>query len=220
MMTLAALRTEVLNHGFDPSVYSSRIDQYINDAYLLACRRVEYYVDEAVSDFNTVSGTTLYPIPANFAKTRSLRDTSRGQEMIAVGLRDIDRSLPANGAPIFYALDGANVHLYPTPDNVYPMEMRYWQVPTMLQNDEDTPTIPDTYQRMLWYHAVAECYASDDDSATAQYWEGLFTNTLAEFAGDQKFPNDDAPNVAAGMWESGRALNPRGWSIMGSDWGW
>lgn len=219
-MTLAQMRTEVLAHGFDPGVYSARVTQYLNDAQALACRRVEYYVDEAASDLSTVVGTSLYPLPANFAKVRSVRDTGRQQEMVAVGLRDIDRSIATSGSPEFYALDAANIHLYPTPDNIYPIEIRYWLEPADLVNDTDTTSIPAAYQRMLIYHAIGECYAADDDTATAQYWEGLFTNLMAEFAGDVKFPNDDMPTVAAGMWESGRALHPRGWQIMGTDWGW
>ena len=30
-MQLSDIRTEVLNHGFDPIQYGSRINQYIND---------------------------------------------------------------------------------------------------------------------------------------------------------------------------------------------
>ena len=217
---LLALRTEVLNHGFDPIVYSSRINQYINDAQELVCRRVDYYVDENTSDFNTIAGTSLYSLPTDFAKVRSVRDTGRQQEMIAVGLRDIDRSISTVAAPTFYALDGANIHLYPTPDNVYPLEIRYWKVPADLVADTDTPTIPAAFQRILWYWAVKECYAGDDDVATAQYWEQQFNTLLAEISADLKFPNDDMPTQAAGMWESGRALNPRGWTVYGTDWGW
>jgi hypothetical protein len=219
-MTLLALRTEVLNHGFDPIIYSSRINQYINDAQELVCRRVMYYTDEGTSDFNTTAGTSNYALPSNFAKVRSIRDTSRYQEMIAVTLRDIDRSAQLTSAPIFYAFDGVTLHLYPTPDQVYPMELRYWSVPADLVNDTDTPTIPPAYHRMLWYWAVRECYAADDDVATAQYWETQFNTILAEFAADVKFPNDDMPTQASGMWEGGKTLSPRGWTIYGTDWGW
>lgn len=219
-MQLIDIRSEVLNCGFDATLFgSSRVNQYINNGYFNLIRRVDYYVDEATSDLPTVTGTALYPLPADFARVRSVRRTDVEQEMVSAGLRDIDRSTPASGAPVWYALDAANIHLYPTPDNAYPIEIRYWKLPASLAADTDVPTIPADYHNLLIYWAVAESYRAEDDHETAQQWQGLYDKGLAEFAADMKFVNDDAPTQAAGMWESGRGLSARGWSIMGSDWG-
>ena len=211
-MNLTALQNEVLNHGFDSATFSARITQYLNDALNLVCRRVDYYQDEATNDYNTISGTALYALPAGWARVRSLRDTSRQVELIAVGLRDIDRASTAQGAPAYYALDGANLHLYPTPDNAYPLELRYWLLPAQLVSGTDVPSIPADWHRILWYWAVKECYAAEDDSATAQYWEQQFNTTLAEFAADQKFPSTDYPTQARGMWGDDEMLTPAGWT--------
>lgn len=216
-MQLVDLRNEVMAHGFDPTFFgNSRVNQFINDAYYLVCRRVEWYADEATYDFNTVTGQAVYPFPLDFMKGRSVRDTARDGELLAVSLRDIDRSDTTQGAPIFYAIDGPNVHLYPTPDNVYTLEMRYWKLPNLLVNDTDVPIIPDTYQRLLWYWAVKEAYAAEDDGATGQYWEQQFNTVLAEFASDVRFPMTDYPTQVAGMWEQQRSLGQPGWSM----WGW
>lgn len=215
------MRNEVLACGFDPVLFgSNRINMYLNNQYFNVIRRVDYYVDEATSDYNTVAGTSLYALPTDFARVRSVRDTSRQQEMVAVGLRDIDRSIASSGAPTFYALDASSVHLYPTPDNAYPIEVRYWKLPVALSADTDTPTLPADYHNMLIYGATAECYRAEDDHATAAQWQARFDQALSEFSADVKFPNDDMPTQLGSMWDGGGGLGGRGWSIYGTDWGW
>jgi hypothetical protein len=215
-MNLLQMRTEVLAHGFDPIAFSSRINAYLNDAQSLVARRVDYYIDETQFDFSPVVGTAKYALPTNFGRVRSLRDTSRQMEMQAVGLRQIDRSSLANGAPMYYALDGANMHLYPTPDNLtYTMELRYWMLPVALVNDTDTPTLPADWHHLLWPYAVSLCYESEDDAQMGQYWMKRFTDELAMFAADQKFPSTDSPSQVAGMWDGQDSLSPAGWTLWG-----
>jgi hypothetical protein len=217
-MNLIQLRTEVLDHGFDQSQYGARTNTYLNDALSLICRRVDYYTDETVYDFQTASGTTSYSIPQNFAKLRSLRFTNLtgnigSVELEAVALRDIDRAWTTMSQPYAYAMDAANVHLYPTPDGIYAIELRYWQMPNPLAADTDVPSLPADAHNMLWMYAVAECYAADDDPQTSQYWQGRFEKSLSEFAASAKFPNDDAPSIVKGMWDQDRVLRwsfPRG----------
>lgn len=211
-MNLLALRTEVKDHGFGTGEYNAtRVNSFLNDALALICRRVDYYTDETVYDFNTVSGTASYPIPQNFAKLRSLRFTAvqgyQSPELEAVALRDIDRSPQTTGQPFYYAMDATNLHLYPTPNGVFALELRYWQMPTPLAGDTDIPSLPVDAHKMLWQYAVAECYAADDDPTTAQYWSGRFAASLADFAASAKFPNDDSPSVVKGMWTEDRVLS-------------
>lgn len=212
-MNLIQLRTEVLNHGFDPNVFSSRINQYINDALNLVCRRVDYYVDEVAYDFTTTANTSTYPLPANWARMRSLRDTNRQAELWAVLLRDIDRSDVTTGQPVFYAMNGAGVQLFPIPDGAYSLELRYWTMPPALVNDTDVPTVPADWHHMLWVYATWMCYEAEDDAQMGQYWMQRFQNELAQFAADQKFPNSDMPTQARGMWDQDTSLTPTGWTL-------
>jgi hypothetical protein len=217
---LIDIRTEVFACGFDPVLFgATRVNMYINNAYLTLVRRVNYYVDENTQDYNSVSGTSVYPLPTDFARTRSLRRTDIAVEMQMVGLRTIDRSIITSGAPYAYALDGSNVHLYPTPDQVYPFELRYWKMPAPLVNDTDVPTIPADYHNLLVYGATSECYAAEDDGPNmGAYWQAKYDKGLAMFAADMKFPSDDSPNQLADMWRGPPSLNQRGWSIYGSTW--
>lgn len=217
-MTLSQMRTSVLAKGFDATVYSGQINQWINDAKDEACRRALFSTDEGTYDFATVAGTTLYPLPTDLVSIRSLRDTDVDQELVAVELRDIDRSShTTTGQPFAYAQDAANLHLYPSPDGAHNLELRYWKLPADLVADGDTPTFPATYHRMLVYWAVAECYWSEDDFSTGQQWEARFEKLLSKFEADVKFPDEDVPTRIRGMWDSDRGLSPRAWTRYG--WG-
>jgi hypothetical protein len=207
-----------MNNGFDPTLFgASRVNNYINKAYQLICRRVQYYTDETTQDFNTAAGTVKYALPANFARIRELYDTNRNLAMQYIGLRDLDQAQSSQqGPPIYYALDGANMHLYPTPDGVYPLELRYWLLPPLLVADTDVPTLPADWHDLLWMYSTARCYKAEDDPNMAQSWMDEFNENLAMFAADAKFPDTDYPTVAKSMWDEGSSLQQRGWSL----WGW
>src|SRR6185437_7958326 len=131
--------------------------------------KVDYYIDEATLDFSTVAGTSTYPQPANLGKDRSLHFTVTSQvgELTSVGLRTLDRSVSVSGVPRLYALTGSNIQLYPVPDGVYTLELRYWAQPAQLVNDTDTPSIPADYHDMLLYWALKRAYSAEDDPQTA-----------------------------------------------------
>lgn len=215
---LAQLRTEVENHGFDDVQFGgSRIDQYINEAIGKATAKVQYYVDEAANDFNTVVGTTLYSLPTDFGKNRSLHFQTTSTfvgELEQVTLGTLDRSsATVTGVPRYYAFSGSNLLLYPTPDNVYALEQRYWAVPALLVNDGDEPTIPPEYQDMLIYWALKRGYASEDDQQQAAGWEAQWEKQLAAFASDVRFPSSQTPSVVASMWEGPPRLTSNGWRL-------
>lgn len=215
-MNLQDLTNEVLAHGFDPNVFTGRIANYLNDGLSLIANSVNYFTDEAAYDFQTVSSTAVYPWPADFSLGRSLRDTVRNVEMQAVTLREIDRSANTQGTPYAYALDGAALHLYPVPDGVYQMELRYWKNPAPLVAATDVPSLPADWHRLLWYWACAECYAGEDDDQNAQFWEQRFRAGLADFTANVKFVDTNRPAQVAGMWEAGSSMRPSGsWSLYG-----
>lgn len=200
-MNLLALQTEALAHGFDPVQYGARVVQYINDAQALIASRVDYYIDEATDSISTVAGTATYPFPTDFARMRSLYDSNRNVEIEYASLRMIDNSSQSTGAPAYYAITGANIELWPVPDGIYPLVMRYWKKPAALVNDTDTPVMPEEWHSLLWTYAVAQAFKGDDDIPTAQAWMQDFNTGLSMFAADVKFPSSDGPSQAASMWD-------------------
>lgn len=204
-MNLLALKNEALAHGFDPTSTSDRLVQYLNDAMFHVARRVNFYENESTETIATTAGSSTVPFPADFMKERSLVNTDTDTELQYVSLRDIDRSPVNSGTPEYFAVDGANLHLYPTPNAATDLLLRYWKLPTTLVADGDVPSIPSDYHRLLWMWAVMEAYAAEDDPQTAGYWKGRFDELLAEFEADQRFPAE-GPTQLRSMWDQEQGL--------------
>jgi hypothetical protein len=199
-MQLAELVTEVLANGFDPIQFGrDRVVRYINDGYAYICSQVNYPGDEAILDFTTADGQDTYPQPADASSLRELYDLDRHQTMQVVGLKTLDRSPPTRGAPMYYALNGPNFQLYPTPNNPFNMRCRYWQIPPPLVADTDVPVIPVMWHWLLWTWATAQAFRAEDDVQRAGGWDQRFQVGLADFAATSKFPSD-METVAHSMW--------------------
>lgn len=215
-MNLAAMRNEVLATGFDPNAYSARIDMYLNNALGSVARDMDYFGAEATQSITTVVGTVLYPWPSNLARIRSLFNPATGLELGRVNLTDIDRSQQVSGTPRYFATDGTNLHLYPTPDSVaVTLTLRYWMLPPTLVADTDTPLLPVDYHDMLITYALWKCYERDDDTDTAGYYEKQWKEQFAEMQTDLKFPTSEQPRQVRGMWDSDQGLGGPGWSRFG-----
>jgi hypothetical protein len=220
-MNLVAIRQEILNHGFDPTLFpATRLNQYINDAQNLIARRVDYSREEASYVFTTSVGTSNYPFdvpggggPQDVSVVRSLVNTDLNHDLQAVSLRMIDRSSTTQGEPLYYAIDGGYLHLYPTPDGVYDLKLRYWKMPAALVQDTDVPSLPTDWHHLLWVYCCWICYEAEDDANMGQYWKQRFEGEISEFIGDQKFPSTDMPTQAQSMWEQDASLSANGWSL-------
>jgi hypothetical protein len=200
-MNLGALRAEVLANGFDPVQFgSTRINQFLNDGYQYICAAVNFTGDEAVQDFSTIVGTATYLQPTDASDIRSLRDTSRHLQLRSVSLRKVDRAPAVQGPPVRYALNGLNFQLWPVPDNIYPIECRYWKIPAAMSADSDAPSlIPAMWHWLIWTWAVAQCFRAEDDVQRAQTWDARFGKGLSDFSASVKFTSD-APTQAPSMW--------------------
>lgn len=203
-MTLSALRTEVVNHGFDNLIISnSQLNQYLNDALAELSAKAQYYGEEQVDDFSMVTGTSHYSFPTDMTKLRSVRITSPLQELTLIDLRDIDRSYSTSGVPYSYAIDGAGITVFPVPDSAYPTEIRYWQLLNPLINDTDTPGLPPRYHRALTYYAIARCFEREDDPQQATYYQQKWDQAIKDLKADLVFPLTDGPRQVRSQWDGG-----------------
>jgi hypothetical protein len=199
--TLIQLRDEVLEHELDRS--ASRVDGFLNDALRTVARQVRHYTGEASAEITTVAGTSAYDWPSDVGKLRWLLDVDASSTLQVVGLRDIDNAAVTQGRPTSYATAGKTVTLYPTPDAAYLLRMRYWALPPLMQEDGDTPALPDDFHRVLVFYALQRCYELEDDFEVAAYWRGQYDIALAAMGEDLKAPNNDGPRQIPSMWEPG-----------------
>lgn len=207
-MTLSGLRTEVLNHGFDGSIFSPTVlNQYLNDALAELCSKALYYGDESEATIVLTAGSGTYSFNSfglgDLTKIRSLRISDPQQDLTMMDLRDIDRMTPASGTPYCYALNGAGITVYPTPDSAYTLKVRYWGLLPALVNDTDTPGLPPRHHRSLTYYAIARCFEREDDPQQAQYYDAKWLQTIKDLKADLVFPVTDGPRQVKSQWDTG-----------------
>jgi len=207
-MTLSALRTEVLNHGFDGSIFTPAVlNQYLNDAQSELCSKALYYGEESEATVTLTAGTGTYSFSAlglvDVTKLRTVRITNPQQELSLIDLRDIDRSTTSSGLPYCYAMNGGGITVFPTPDSGYSLKVRYWRILPPLTQDTDVSALPPRYQRSLTYYAIARCFEREDDVQQAQYYDQKWLETIRNLKADLVFPLTDGPRQVKSQWDSG-----------------
>lgn len=202
MSTLIELRNEVLAHGFDVGQVLTLDDvtRYLNIALRRVARKIDFYAEESSQAFATVAGTAAYAWPTDLGRMRYLRLVDDAVVLTPTRLREVDSSAASTGKPRLYALSGAGVMLYPTPDAAYNMMLRYYALPALMVADTDVPAIPEDYHSSLTFYAIQRCYEREDDAQMGQYWEGRWLAALADMRADVKFPSADGPRRIDSMW--------------------
>lgn len=207
-MTLLSLRAEVLNHGFDGSIFTSSVlNQYLNDALSEIGAKAQYYGEEAEATMACTAGTSTYTFSqlglVDPTKIRSVRLTQPTQELALIDLKDIDRSTEVRGVPYGYAMNGQGITIYPTPDSSYTLKVRYWRILPALTQDTDSPALPPRYHRSLTYYAIARCFEREDDVQQARYYDEKWEQTVRNLKADLVFPLTDGPRQIRSQWDSG-----------------
>lgn len=203
--TLADLRSEILNHGFDGTIFTSSVlNQYLNDALGEVSAKTQYYGEEQQLVTTTVAGTARVNLPTGFTKIRTVRIPDQGMELGLWDLRDIDRTMSTTtGTPTAYALEGVTLRLYPVPNDAYTLDVRYWSTLSPLVSDSDSPTLPPRYHSKLCAYAIARCYEREDDPQQAQYFQAQWERTVSELKADLVFSVTDGPRQVKSQWDNG-----------------
>jgi hypothetical protein len=212
--TLIDIRTEVfLNSEFDPTIYLSAVNGYINRGLRSISHKIDFYSEESSYAIPTVAGTGTYAWPSDLGRIRYLRNVDDATTLLAVRLREVDESPISTGKPFKYATDASSLALYPTPDGVYNLSLRYWALPPLLVNDTDVPAIPEDYHDLLIFYALQRLYAKVEDVEMSSYWAQQWASGLADMKVDVKFPSGDGPRQIQSMWENPYSERPYGFTI-------
>lgn len=208
MSTFSELKDECLNYGFSSTRYRTRFGQWLNDAQNEVCRRV--FVRELLdtATVSTSSGTATYSLPADFVRVTQLLLNDEKLSVDPVSIEWFATLSAASGTPRMYALDEGGLNLYPTPDGVYALTLRYYRDPADMSADADTPVIPAAHQRLLISYALAYGYRAEDDQERAVSYMADYERELARFANDRRGENQDGPVQLPGMWNTRHPQTP------------
>jgi hypothetical protein len=196
---------EIQDHGFeDTSV--ERITGFINDAYYDICSREPWPFLEKSTSVNTVAANDTLAVPSDFDKVLRMVIDANAQILEPARLDDVtsrfNGMLTNQALPFLYYFIGDTVKLYPIPDAVYAVTVRYLAVPTELSNNTDTPILPTKHHRAIVLGALVDAYRMEDDNENASVFEAQFEKRIATMATDVWKKQYDRPERVYTLYEN------------------
>jgi hypothetical protein len=161
-VTYEELQDFALGDDFDETRRESA-KRFINQALGRLHRALRLPTADARAIVSTVAGTNVYALPADFvALTDDEAILFETDVLEPVDISEFDQIPAASGQPRYFALSENLILLYPNPDAVYELTMRYRSVQT-LTDDTDEPVLPVDQQMHLAWFARAKLYLLTDD---------------------------------------------------------
>jgi hypothetical protein len=105
----------------------------------------------------------------------------------------LDAMPAASGRPQRYALAAEGIKLWPTPDAVYSLSVRYFRDPTDMAADADVSILPADWHDLMVTFALSRAYRAEDDAEMAQFHMATFEKDLNLLAADRLAENTDQP---------------------------
>lgn len=205
MSTKTEIRDEVLAHQFSPSAYSARIEKWIDQGNRRIYRDADIRINSTTSTVNTIVGTSTYSLPTDFNKIISLRNTSLAPNDNLEDIRDIrlyDELDAQSGTPNQYVIDGSNIVVYPTPNAVQTLVLRYWKGPTDLGATE-APAWSSDYHYLLEEYALYKAFLSEHDREMADIHKQIFEQDIVKLADELQNDAETQPRQIQGAWPLG-----------------
>lgn len=164
--TFDDLQTEALGTDFTAALFpGSRVGEFINDAVHRVARRVHLPALETTQTISTVAGTSVYALQTDEIRILSVSNTTDRDPLTEVDIQNIDDWTVQSGKPEAFALSGGALTLYPTPNAVFPVQVRYMKNIVFAAGSDTTNAIgfPDDYCALLILSARARMFEFEDD---------------------------------------------------------
>jgi hypothetical protein len=200
-MTFKELQDFALGDDFDET-RRTLTKAFINQALGRLHRALKLPSLDARATVSTVAATASYSLPADFVTLHDDEAILYGTDVLEpVDISEFDQTVAASGQPRYFALSENLIRLYPTPNAVYVLTMRYRSVQT-LTADADVPVLATDQQASLAWFARAKLYLlTDDPDMHAQILATLPRELQAEnlASGQQRVPRR---TQVPGTWSS------------------
>jgi hypothetical protein len=202
------LQNQALADDFAPSKHRDNAKRFLNEAQRRVFRRVRVPSGEQETTFDTVAGTASYDLDAAVVRTNSIRLVGDRVDLDERAIDQIDTSVASTGKPAAYAHVAGTVVLYPTPDGVYTLTVRFQAGAATMDDDADAPSIGCDYADLLVAYARSRLFRLEDDFEMAQAWMTDFERELNLYASDVQRPDRSGTRQVPGMF-AGRPAAPR-----------
>lgn len=173
-LDIAALRTALRKAtGTDNSdMPDPDTDLYLNRAYWELLDKYHFREKEVTVTFATIAGTRLYAVPSPFEALRQLSildpATSQHNKLDQMTPEEYEKvyneATTSQKLPERYVREACNVRLWPTPDAVYTVTMKYWTVLADLNGVSNTaPPIPQSWHEIILFGGVWRAFVELGD---------------------------------------------------------
>ncbi|MBS1863008.1 MAG: hypothetical protein JSS68_15005 [Actinobacteria bacterium] len=211
--TYRELQDEVIIHQFSDQKYRPLVRTWLNQAQRRVVLESNLRTQDESATVTTEVGKSAYSLPSDFARIIDLHNPTTQELLTPIDIKSLDALPASTGLPYSYVISGTNILLYPTPDAVYSLSLRYWRLPEDMVSDSDTPEVPAQYQELLIAFAMKKAFLREDDPQMAQTWEVQFEKGMLKLRGEANDDTFDGPRQVGGTWgdEHGGALVNSWW---------
>ncbi len=133
---------------------------FLNQIYfeLLQVLKVKRLIK--TSTFNTVNGTSNYALSVDTDVDSLLSDSIlETQEQRILSCVDytypLKHGINATGKPDKYYIQDDELYLYPTPNNIYPIQYKYLVKASKLSSDSSTTELPEEWEHVMTQGALS-----------------------------------------------------------------
>lgn len=206
------LRRQVGNPS-SGQVTDAFLNQIINIAYKAMMERFRFKSNKKTYAFSTVVGTQLYDLPTDALALLRVRNTTQNYEgkLEKYGDRRVAElnNVETYGTPLYYARYQNQLGLYPTPDIVYTMEIRYKAVLADLAADTDVPDMPDGWHWGLVLFARYYYFVDQNETAKAIESANFYKDWLSTKPDEVDEEKDDFDSGVSVPTLDGNSIAPR-----------
>lgn len=165
-LTLATLiaRVRQLGDYENSTVFTSAvITPWVNEAIGEYCDLLDEHFDgyrDTSGVANTIANVATVALPADFLKARAIDLLYSGSYTRLRRFQPGAQTLgydATKGRPVGYLHVGTNLELFPTPDAVYTVRLRYVPSAPVLVADGDSIDVPNGWEAMIVHSALLRC---------------------------------------------------------------
>lgn len=176
----------------DPTVYE-QLPSLINMAERRLARELKILGTATVVSSTMQAGTASYAKPDRWRETISIRiGTGSGFEVTKEVyprayeyMRTFWPNQTTRGEPRFYSdYDYSNWFIAPTPDQDYPYEIIYYELPALLDDTNQTNWLTEYVPNILLYASLLEAAPFLKNEEIIPVWEGFYNRALASLNGE------------------------------------
>ncbi len=183
------------------------LNLYIRDGYyrILDTEKRWSFLEYSFT-FNTRTGVRAYEIASitdeplgQVVSIVDNRGTGYRLDMIGYDMAEQTYigSYDSNSDPLFYAVWGGSIHLYPKPNNVRTLTARGYREPFDWQTEGGDVDAPASLHFALVYYACSRVYQQLEDSAMAEMYKRAYDEGVALAVRNATTPTSHNPLIMA-----------------------